>query len=187
MKNSRLKFVWKVNKKHLIALLVLIGVLIFIIGCFDSFVKEFSGSYWDILEPALTLILIGISVSIWLNEQNENWRDSLSKKLNITYIIVKNKNANYEDDWFCKVYNAPLTHEGDIRHWGLSIAQTILEGARIDFLGFNIKKPSSSTLINKEKVMLYELEVFIKKEIEGINHGDKYEFDNKGCFIKNNR
>lgn len=198
MENSRWKFIWNANKNHLMIMFIFVAVLLFFMVFNTTFVRDLSGNYWDIIEPLLTFLLIGISVSIWLNEQRENWRNALPKKLNVTFEVP----SEGGDPIVYKIYNAPLAHEGDIRNWGLSIGQTILlNGARADFTGFHITYPTRPVTIDKilyapqfnvkiqdkkKKYMLYEITFYLNKPIKDIENNALFVFNEDGNFQDSN-
>jgi hypothetical protein len=79
------------------------------------------------------------------------------------------------------VNNAPLTSEADIRNWGQSMGQAILnKSVRIDFTGFKI---TSAGINRKRRVMHYGLTIYLREKIEGIEAGRIFEFDEEGNFI----
>jgi len=177
--NSKRTFIWKTSKNQLmLAMLFVLFCFFIFIYCFVGYNMTFEKQWGGWLEAAATIGIVGISISIWYNEKCENWIDSLPKKLNIVYKL-KNKDGNYID--FCFIKNAPLAHEGDIRNWGQSIGQTILnQRVSIDFAGFYIDKP---VLIKDKKIREFSLTVFLHKEIEKINQGDVFEFDDNGYLL----
>lgn len=127
---------------------------------------------WDHwLSAYIALATLLFAVFIWYNEKREAWRRALPKKLNIEYLL-----ANGET--FCEVRNAPLAGESDIRNWGQSIGQTILnKQTRIQFSGFKISKP----IMDYHRLLLvYQLEVYLYEKIDGINKGDSFEFNDDG-------
>jgi hypothetical protein len=171
-----LHYVIKTNRLQVLIALLTVFLSFFL---FFSFKGNGFENHWDKwLEPFLSISIIIITLSIWFNEQYEEWVKSLPKKLNITYLTKSEQNGSWEV--FCKIINAPLSHEGDIRNWGQSIGQTILnKSVSIAFAGFKIEK---SVVYKKEKKHQYFLTVYLQKEINGINKGDVMHFDNEGCF-----
>lgn len=177
-----LNFILKTSFKQLISGIgiLLVGVLIWVL-CFPktTFVEQ-----WGIwLEAYSTFSLIFISLVIWFNEKHENWISSLPKKLDIDYI--------FEGKVYCTVKNAPLTHEGDIRQWGQSIAKTILNNQKvnINFSGYSTSGPQkedfylSKTDQKTMKIMKYYLKVYIREKIELVDQDDVFEFDFEGDLI----
>ncbi len=137
---------------------------------------------WELwLEALITFSIVGMTILIWYNEQRQQWRESLRKKLNITYMLKNKETGEHED--FCKVFNAPLADKGDIRTWATSIGGTILgEHAHIDFSGFQISKPKIDSAKNNN---VYDVTVYLRKGIEKITKGAEFKFDEKGDLEMN--
>jgi hypothetical protein len=176
MKKKR--FILKTSKTQLVFAigLIVLAIILYCVGYF-KYNLSFQGQWGNWLEAYATGSIILVSVAIWYNEKRENWIDSLPKKLNIIYRI-KNKNDGWET--FCEIQNAPLSHEGDIRNWGQSIGQTILnEQARISFSGFFIEGP---VLDKTKNHMISTLTVYLKTPISNISKDTKIEFDDMGFF-----
>lgn len=153
----------------------LAGIIIFIIKCCASNLT-FAEQWSNWLGTYFTVGLVCISIVIWYNEQKRNWVNNLPKKLDIYYI--------YQGEVFCKVENAPLSGESDIRSWGQSIGQTILQDSatRILFSGF---KTSAGKLNKKNKTVKYTHEVFLKEKFNLGGNNDHFEFDDDGKLMKN--
>jgi len=170
-------FILKTSKTQLVfatSLIVLVITLYCV--CYKKYNLSFQEQWDNWLEAYATLSIILVSIAIWYNEKRENWIDSLPKKLNIIYKI---KNINVWET-FCEIHNAPLSHEGDIRNWGQSIGQTILnEQARISFSGFFIEGP---VLDKTKNLMISTLTVYLKTPISNISKDTKIGFDDMGFF-----
>ncbi len=168
-------FIWEISKVQIWAAIIftLTGIVIYVICCCScelSFTEQWSN--W--LEIYSTFGLIGVSIVIWYNEQKRNWVGNLPKKLDIFYI--------YQGEVFCKVENAPLSGESDIRNWGQSIGQTILQDSatRINFSGF---KTSAGKLNKKKKIVKYKHEVFLKEKFNLHGYISEFEFDDDGKLL----
>jgi hypothetical protein len=175
-----LKYVIRTSKTQLFfAIIMLLIAIIVFLSLFFKLNLSFSDQWSFWLEAYATCSIILVSVAIWYNEKKENWISSLPKKLTIFY-KSKNDKGEYED--YCRIENAPLAHEGDIRNWGQSIGQTILnDQTRINFAGFFI---SESVLDKNKKTLNYTLTVFLKSPIAGIEKGSVIAFDDEGCLEK---
>jgi hypothetical protein len=130
---------------------------------------------WDFwLSAYIAMATLLFAVFIWYNDKRMTWRSTLPKKLNINYL--------HNNKCFCEVINAPLTGESDIRNWGQSIGQTILNGfTRINFSGFKISKP---VLDYNRLFLVYQLDVYLHSKIEGINDGEVFNFNDDGNLIQ---
>jgi hypothetical protein len=175
MRIINLKLIGYLLRKNYIQIGIVFLVAAFAITRFvksdDSFAQQ-----WELwLEAAITFSIVGMTVLIWYNEQRQDWENSLSKKLNITYMLEK--------EVYCQVLNAPLASEGDIRAWAISIGGTILnEKVHIDFSGFKISKPKIDYAKNNN---VYGVTVYLKRPIDVIKQGNKYRFDENGDLEKN--
>jgi hypothetical protein len=163
-------FIWKTSKVQIImAIISVVAGLSYYIYSKEPFSVQWNR--W--LNTFITGATLTLAIAIWFNEKRQEWKKQLSKKLDIYYML---------DGKICAtVKNAPLTGEGDIRQWGQSIGQTILnKKVSIDFTGF---KTESLGLDKKRKVMRYQLVVYLLKGIEGITNENPYEFSEDGNFI----
>lgn len=171
MKNETQTFIWKNSKVQIIIVMlyVIIGITLYLYKG-----VAFATQWETWLEAFVTSLILFMAVFIWYNEKRQDWENSLSKKLNITYMLGEGV--------YCQVLNAPLASEGDIRAWAISIGGTILnEKVHIDFSGFKISKPEIDDNTNNK---VYGVTVYLKRPIDVIEQGNKYRFDENGDLEK---
>jgi hypothetical protein len=138
-----------------------LSALSFIIGgvwllCyFGGFYTSVSEHWSKWLEPYLSVALIVIALFIWYNEQREEWLKSLPKRLNSSYWI--------KDIMIMESKNVVLINESDIRAWGQQIGAQMGNERQLSFeLHFEIINPRKPIKIHGQKVLLYELKMFLK-------------------------
>lgn len=170
MKKETRAFIWKNSWAQIIIVMLFIitGVLVYL---FNG--NAFATQWESWLEAFVTSLILFMAVFIWYNEKKQDWENSLSKKLNITYMLGQ--------EVYCQVINAPLASEGDIRAWAISIGGTILnERVHIDFSGFKISKPQIDYKNNNN---VYGVTVYLKRPIDVINKGNEYSFGENGDLL----
>lgn len=147
------------------------------IYAFLYYPQPFSVQWGKWIDIFITMSTLSIAVFVWMNEKIENWESALPKKLDITYLL--------EDRVFANVKNAPLAGDDDIRNWGQSIGQTILNRqTRIEFSGFKTEGPVRN---NAKKIMQYKLTVYLFNSISGIKEGEEFYFNDDGNLSETNR
>lgn len=172
MKTKTILFIWKNSKVQIIivTLFIIIGIVVYL-----SQGIAFAAQWESWLEAFITSLILFMAVFIWYNEKRQDWKNSLRKKLNISYML--------NNEVYCKVLNAPLAGKGDIRTWAISIGGTILnKKVHIDFSGFQISKP---TIDYKKNNNVYGVTVYLKQPIEDITKGRVFRFDENGDLEKN--
>lgn len=167
---SHIPFVWRTNKMAIILFVLYVTGGLLACAYFSEPLKEQWHSW---LHAYITLATFTITITIWYNEKKEAWERHLPKKLNIIY--------QFNNELFATIKNAPLTSEADIRNWGQSIGQTILnKTSRIDFTGFKVRP----VYIDKQKLIVqYDLIIYLRGKIEGIEPGSIYAFNDEGNLI----
>jgi hypothetical protein len=170
-----LKLIGYLLRRNYIQIGIVILVAAFAINRFVKSGDPFADQWGLWLEAVITFSIVGMTILIWYNEQRQDWENSLPKKLNIAYMLGKEK-------VYCRVLNAPLASESDIRTWATSIAGTILnKKVFFNFSGFFMEKPR----VNKKKgMMIYYLDIFIDEPIKGISEGDDIVFFDNGLLDK---
>jgi hypothetical protein len=165
-------FIWRQAKWQII---FVISIFLIGVSCFLYNLAPFADQWDSWLEALITFSIVFMAIFIWYNEQRQDWENSLPKKLNIAYMLGKEK-------VYCRVLNAPLASESDIRTWATSIAGTILnKKVFFNFSGFFMEKPR----VNKKKgMMIYYLDIFIDEPIKGISEGDDIVFFDNGLLDK---
>jgi len=159
--HSRFQFMWHTSRIQIIL------TFLFIIGGIIFFYIRQTQFTIDLYIVSATFI---IALFIWYNEKNQDWGNYLPKKLNIYYIENEMEHAS--------IINAPLNGESDIRNWGLSIGQTILnKGNRINFIGFKTTGPQ---LQKERRIQLYNLYIYLSSAITYLPEITTYEFSDDG-------
>ncbi len=169
-----IKSIFKFNKRQVIFVL-----LIIIISGIVYFIKKapFLDQWANWIDPLSALSIIIISIFVWFNEQKKNYIERLPKKLDVIY--MEKKGNDFIEH--CRIENAPLSSEADIRSWGQSLAQTVISDkiGRIDFIGF---ETSAGKLDKKQRVYKYTHTIYLEKPFT-ITHKN-YIYDVKGKSIK---
>lgn len=184
---SRIQFVWQQSKVQVILVVGLVFVAVLLLVLRPAISACWKATFSDYLDPMIALGTLIVTVGVWYNEQIENWKAQLEKRLHIIYLL------RIDDQWHhhVTVVNAPLAGKDDIRNWGQSIGQTIFPQeileevkpdptwARISFTGFKIAM--SGKLDKQRKHQYYGLLVFLSAPIKGADDGKVYVFDADGA------
>ncbi|MEP7372573.1 MAG: hypothetical protein ABI675_04240 [Chitinophagaceae bacterium] len=176
MFRNLLKYLWHHRPTALQVLAVMLTLIIAVI-VYYSYGKPFVTQWNDWINTLITIATLFIAVFVWINETVVKWENSLQKKLDIVYL--------YNNEVFATVLNAPLAGENDIRNWGLSIGQTILnQRVSINFSGFKIEGPKRN---DRKNIIQYSLTVYLFETIETISKGAVFSFDDNGNLSEDNR
>lgn len=172
----------KISHNQILLVIVSTITLFVVFGVWKpDFLKNFPLIWENWLEASITFMLLIVAVFIWYNEKKQDWEMALPKKLNVCYKLDDKYNIN--------VINAPLASEQDIRPWGLSIAQTMLNKTlRIEFEGFEIARPEIKTDTEGRNFKLYSITFFLTEKIGGLDESIKeIKFDNTGRYVNDRK
>lgn len=169
-----LRFLWEKRWFQILVTVIFTTLLIlfFLVPNFKITLDQVTYKWEKGGEPLFSVVLIVIAFFIWLNDQREEWKNSLPKKLDVEYM--------FNDETFCKILNAPLSGESDIRQMGLTIMKNIIqEKVEFEFKGF---LGSQGQYDYKRNIMKYSLTIYLKKEILNVKKGAVYEFLDNGIL-----
>lgn len=163
---------WFLKGTSLVQIIVGVFITFFIIGIL--FYKSFDLSEsWSYIEPIISGFTLIAAVFIWYNEKQQEWRESLPKKMDVDYIL--------DGETFWSVKMAPLASEQDIRAWGQSIVKTIgNDKSNVDLKGFEILSAESHKETGKPTIMLYKVHFYLKNPIKHVVAGSVLTFDSNG-------
>jgi hypothetical protein len=144
-----------------------VSITIYAYTCISgNFIKQWN-DWINIVITFATLVIAGF---VWINETRVKWEHSLPKKLDVEYVLNGEKYAT--------VTNAPLAGEDDVRNWGLSIGQTILnDKVSISFSGFKAEGPQRN---RKRHILQYKLTVYLTEHISNIPKASVFTFTDNG-------
>ena len=161
------RYLWKSNSLKGQIILIFMIALIFMTALAYSFYQGMSfADMWDNwLEPFLAFSTITIAFLIAYNEKQQDWENSLPKKLNASFVFI---DKGIAEQVIYKVENAPLSGSDDIRQWGQQIGRQMNNNDNLVFNGFKVEGPDRRTSENGDYVMQYYLTVWLKEIGSGI-------------------
>jgi hypothetical protein len=117
-----LRYAWGTRKIHIVCALLAIAALTFLVR---PWIGEPNSKWWNWMEPITGASTLVVAILVWFNEVNQDWDNSLPKRLSVTF--------SFEGKKVMVCERAYLAGEGDIRQWGQQLGRQMAGDRTLSF------------------------------------------------------
>ncbi|SMF09910.1 hypothetical protein [Desulfovibrio gilichinskyi] len=166
---------WKylINESELVGILLIVFVPVsFLLSNWDSFEfnKNFLTQTWNIFEPIVGSITLGVAIVLYVANLREAWEEDLPKLLTAEF------RCNDDGSLIMRADNVPFAEESDIRAWGQQLGAQ-MSGANRGLKYFRIE--TSERISESGDYKEYKIVFFLREIPEEVRaHYDNGEFVN---------
>lgn len=179
MKNFNATFRYAMEHRRIqiwASLIIFFGLFIWILiaqgvdGKFQDGKHWWQGLNWfaDWLDPLIGVGVLLVAISVWLGELNQDWQESLEKRLTVRF--------HFDGKEIMRCEEAYLASEGDIRSWGQQIGAQMTGGeGKLKFEPFIVEDQTPLILYDeglKKNYKLYFSTVFLTEHPKVIGLAD---------------